>query len=58
VHVYEGITFQEIDDTVEKAIYAHSNIHNKIENKKSHCQKCGEWLDRDSICSECGETSK
>lgn len=48
--MYEGVTFQEIDDTVEKALCAHSNIQDKIENKKSHCQKCGEWLEDGSIC--------
>jgi len=47
VHVYEGVTLQEIDDTVEKARYAHSNIQQKIE-KKTHCSKCGEWLEYDS----------
>jgi hypothetical protein len=30
VHVYQGVTFQEIDDTIEKAVYAHSNIQNKL----------------------------
>jgi hypothetical protein len=50
IHVYEGVTFQEIDDTVEKALCAHSNIQDKIENKKSYCQKCGEWLEDGSIC--------
>jgi hypothetical protein len=32
--MYEGVTFQDIDDTVEKVIYAYSN-QNKFENKKS-----------------------
>lgn len=50
--------FQEIDDTIEKTTYAHSSIQHKIENKKSHCQKCGEWLDDNSVCRECGEISK
>jgi hypothetical protein len=59
VHVYEGVTFQEIDDTVEKAMYAHTGIQNKLLEKESHCSKCGEWLEGDSgICSECGEISK
>jgi hypothetical protein len=39
-------------------MYAHSSIQNKIENKKSHCQKCGEWLEGSFVCSECGELSK
>jgi hypothetical protein len=33
--MYEGVTFQDIDDTVEKAIYAYSTNQNKFENKKS-----------------------
>jgi hypothetical protein len=33
--MYEGVTFQDIDDTAEKAIYARSTIQNKFENKKS-----------------------
>jgi len=54
VHVYEGPTLQEIDDTVEKAIYAHSTLQHKIEDKKSHCQKCGEWLEFESgVCPDC-----
>lgn len=40
VYVYEGVTFQEIDDTVEKVVYAYSSVEGKIENPKSHCQKC------------------
>src|ERR671918_990912 len=28
------------------------------ENKKTHCTKCGEWLEGSSICGECGEISK
>jgi hypothetical protein len=32
VHVYQGVTFQEIDDTTEKAIYAHSNIQKRHVN--------------------------
>ncbi len=53
VHVYEGVTFQEINDTVEKAMYAHVGIQNKLLGK-THCQKCGEWLEGNSVCSECG----
>jgi bacterioferritin-associated ferredoxin len=56
--VYEGVTLQEIDDTVERAIYAHSNIQQKIE-KKTHCSKCGEWLEYDSASyPECDHKSK
>jgi hypothetical protein len=33
--MYEGVTFQDIDDTVEKVIYAYSNNQNKFGNKKS-----------------------
>jgi len=36
VHVYEGVALQEIDDTVEKAIYTHFSIQHKIE-KKTPC---------------------
>ena len=57
MHVYEGVTFQEIDDTVEKAVYAHADIQNKL-LRKTHCRKCGEWLEGNSVCSECGEISK
>ena len=32
--MYEGVTFQDIDDTVERS-YAYSTIHNKFENKKT-----------------------
>lgn len=53
VHIYEGVTLQEIDDTVEKAVYAHAGIQNKLLGK-IHCSKCGEWLDNGSVCSECG----
>ena len=54
IHVYQGVTSREIDDTVEKAIYAHCNIQQKIE-KKTHYSKCGEWLEYDSgSCPECG----
>jgi hypothetical protein len=28
------------------------------EDRKTHCKKCGEWLERQEICGECGETSK
>jgi uncharacterized protein with von Willebrand factor type A (vWA) domain len=57
VHVYDGVTLQEIDDTVEKAIYAHCHIQQKIERNDSHCVKCGEWNEfGNSICSECGES--
>ncbi len=30
VHCYQGVTFQEIDDTIEKTIYAHNEIQNKL----------------------------
>jgi hypothetical protein len=30
VHVYQGVTLAEIDDTVEKAIYAHKSIQEKL----------------------------
>ena len=33
VHVYESVTFQKIDDTIEKAIYAQTNIQNKLVNE-------------------------
>ena len=33
--MYEGVTFQDIDDTVEKVIYPYSTNQNKFENKKS-----------------------
>ena len=33
--MYEGVTFQDIDETVEKVIYAYSTNQNKFENKKS-----------------------
>ncbi|TLX90874.1 MAG: hypothetical protein E6K94_05500 [Thaumarchaeota archaeon] len=26
--------------------------------KQTHCKKCGEWLEGDTVCSECGEISK
>jgi hypothetical protein len=52
-------TFQEIDDTVEKAMYANSSVQNKLLKKESHCSKYGEWLECHSeICGECGEISK
>jgi ribosomal protein L32 len=38
-------------------MYARSTIQHNIENKKSHCQKCGEWLEGNSVCDECGEIS-
>lgn len=34
VYLYEGVTFHEIDDTVEKAIYAQPSTQDKIEYKK------------------------
>jgi hypothetical protein len=34
--VYEGVTFQEIDDTIQKVIYAHSNIQDKMLHCKQH----------------------
>ncbi|MGB5091360.1 MAG: hypothetical protein WBN72_10495 [Nitrososphaeraceae archaeon] len=34
VHLYEGVTFYEIDDTVEKTVYAQPSKQDKIENKK------------------------
>jgi hypothetical protein len=52
-----GVTFREIDDSVEKAMYARSTIQHNIENKKSHCQKCGEWLEGNSVSDQCGEIS-
>ena len=33
--MYEGVTFQDIDDTVEKVIFEYSTNQNKFENKKS-----------------------
>lgn len=24
-------------------------------SKKTHCSKCGEWLEDGNVCSECGE---
>jgi hypothetical protein len=42
IQAYVGVTFQEIDDTVEKAL--HTKIEYKIENKKSDYQKYGEWF--------------
>lgn len=30
VHVYQGVTIQEIDDTVEKAVYAHNKIQEEL----------------------------
>jgi CRISPR/Cas system CMR-associated protein Cmr1 (group 7 of RAMP superfamily) len=58
-HAYEGVTFQQLDDAVEKAVYADYTIQHKIENKdESHCQKCGEWLEDNSVCSECGGMCK
>jgi hypothetical protein len=57
VHAYEGVTFQEIGDTVEKATYAHSGIQNKLFGK-THCQKRGEWSEDNSVCAECDEKSK
>jgi hypothetical protein len=35
IYVYDGIRFQEIDDTVKEATYTHSSIWRKIENIKS-----------------------
>jgi hypothetical protein len=29
-----------------------------IEDKKTHCSKCGEWLDGLDICGECGELNE
>ena len=26
--------------------------------KKTHCSKCGEWLEGNPVCGECGEISK
>jgi hypothetical protein len=25
---------------------------------ETHCKKCGEWLEGNAICNECGEISK
>ncbi len=59
LHAYEGVSFQQIDYTVEKAIYAHSNLQHKIKNRKSdNCQKCGEWIEGLDVCGECGEINK
>jgi hypothetical protein len=30
IHVYQGVTIQEIDDTVEKAIYSHNKIQDSL----------------------------
>ena len=30
VHLYQGVTIQEIDDTVEKAVYAHNKIQEEL----------------------------
>ncbi len=30
VHVYQGVTIQEIDDTIDKAIYAHNELQKKL----------------------------
>jgi hypothetical protein len=41
-------------------MYAHSTIQHKIEIKKTHCSKCGEWLEIEGqeVCGECGEISE
>ena len=57
VHAYEGVTFQEIGDTVEKAMYAQSGVQNILFGK-THCEIRGEWLEDNSVCAECGEISK
>jgi hypothetical protein len=47
VHLYEGVTFQEINDTVEKATYAHASIQQKIsENLSSDRSVFGNWFAR------------
>lgn len=35
VYVYQGVTLQEIDDTVEKAIYAHNKTQSELIAVKS-----------------------
>jgi len=30
VHVYQGVTIAEIDETIEKAIHAHTELQNKL----------------------------
>jgi len=30
IHFYQGVTIQEIDDTVEKAIYSHNKIQDSL----------------------------
>lgn len=34
VHCYQGVTMQEIDDTVEKAIYTHNKIQSELIKEK------------------------
>ena len=45
IQVYDGVTFQEIDETVEKTMYAHSSIQHEIKNKNLHYQKCVQWVE-------------
>jgi hypothetical protein len=33
-HCYQGVTMQEIDDTVEKAIYTHNKIQSELIKEK------------------------
>ncbi|MGB9167406.1 MAG: hypothetical protein WCB31_00595 [Nitrososphaeraceae archaeon] len=44
VHVYEAVSFQEIDDIVEKAIYTHCNVQSKLLNRMN-VKKHAEILD-------------
>ncbi len=34
VHCYQGVTMQEIDDTVENAIYTHNRIQSELIKEK------------------------
>lgn len=34
VHCYQGVTMQEIDDTVEKAIYTYNKIQSELIKEK------------------------
>jgi hypothetical protein len=33
-------------------------IEDEEEFYKTHCKKCGEWLEGDSVCRDCGEISE
>jgi len=67
--LYRVANYRSFDDYVSDCVVsdleqlsqgeiADDIVIKKIHVKQTHCKKCGEWLEGNSVCGECGEISK